>query len=702
MSIDEEQIWKETIDDRFWENSGKPIAFSDMMVDEIFGKTTENILCSIAFDHDPATKLVSSRVQRGAEIPMSKITPEMKPRFTAAMIKEWKSILATGAVTIISPEAARDIERLRPDRIVPSRHVFREKPGEGLGAPSTAKARWCVLGHLDPDLLELERAAPTPQTVSIMTFLLVSASLQRPVILGDCSTAFMQSDKIHGERKKGKLYSKLPPGGIPLEDGSWVPEGSLIQLNTAVYGLVNAPSSWRKTIVRGIEDLGYRRSCYDPCVFCRMTKDGPDGHILLDVDDLATSGNARHDKSMNDLQKAFKFGKWKSIYMSEADYAGRTIIQYKDYSFKVHQAKFVQERLKPIVIPKGRKSDKKAETTDGEKSQLRAVWGSINWVQRETRADVSGLASLGMSRINQSTVQDLCDANECVELLQKTPDLGIIIPHIPLSQVRWACVQDASWANAPGDKSQGGFLVGATTTELAKNKPAPFALISFRSHGLPRVCASTLAAETQSMSESLAEVEWIRGLFGELTDPSFSILEWKSRTRNRGLLVAGRSVDPNRELPKVLSICDAKSLYDHLHSETAGCTADRRTAIEIQIIRASLDSQEADVRWVDHTGMYADALTKRGGNVPLLQTLLRTARIAITEESATLEKHRTSATPRSSSSKTYTDPAQPEDKVTRKSTPKGRKPKTTSTNVNQTQRQKPSEEVVSEGSVPSS
>ena len=211
-----------------------------------------------------------------------------------------------------------------------------------------------------------------------------------------------------------------------------------------------------------------------------------------------------------------------------------------------------------------------------------------------------------------------------------------------------------------------------------------------------------LAAETQSMSESLAEVEWIRGLFGELTDPVFSILEWKSRTRNRGLLVAGRSVDPNRELPKVLSICDAKSLYDHLHSETAGCTADRRTAIEIQIIRASLDSQGADVRWVDHTGMYADALTKRGGNVPLLQTLLRTARIAITEESATLEKHRISVTPRSSSSKTYTDPAQPDGNENQRNFSKGQKLKKALTNVEQGQRRKPSGKRVSEGSLPSS
>ena len=163
----------------------------------------------------------------------------------------------------------------------------------------------------------------------------------------------MQSSGEHGERPKGKLYATLPPGGIPLEDGNWIEEGSLIQLNTAVYGLVNAPAAWRKTLVRAVEDLGYRRSCYCPCIFCLMTPDGPDGHLLIEVDDLAGHGNKTHDQKMSQLRKTLNFGKWKSIYNNEGDYAGRTIVQAKDHSFKVHQAKFIQERLAPISIAKG-------------------------------------------------------------------------------------------------------------------------------------------------------------------------------------------------------------------------------------------------------------------------------------------------------------------------------------------------------------
>ena len=192
----------------------------------------------------------------------------------------------------------------------------------------------------------------------------------------------------------------------------------------------------------------------DSCTKCQTsTRDG----IIFDtksrthvyeMKNHATHGNAVHVENMAKLQKTFKFGKWKSIYNSQRDHAGRTFIQDQASGFHVHQAKFVQERLFPVVIPRGRRSDKKFETTDGKKRQLRAVWSSANRVQRETRPGVSALASLGMGSLNHSTVQDLCDANMAVERLRAEPSLGVKLPHIPIHQVRWAAVQDASWANA--------------------------------------------------------------------------------------------------------------------------------------------------------------------------------------------------------------------------------------------------------------
>ena len=50
-----------------------------------------------------------------------------------------------------------------------------------------------------------------------------------------------------------------------------------------------------------------------------------------------------------------------------------------------------------------------------------------------------------------------------------------------------------------------------------------------------------------------------------------------------------------------LAIIDAKSLFDYLAKDTVG-GQDRRTAIEIQIIREDLRHLQGQVRWVDHPG----------------------------------------------------------------------------------------------------
>ena len=135
--------------------------------------------------------------------------------------------------------------------------------------------------------------------------------------------------------------------------------------------------------------------------FCLMGESGPQGHILIEVDDLATHGNVVHAENMVKLQKTFKFGKWKSIYNSEGDYAGRTVIQDKSYGFHIHQAMFVRERLSPFVIPEGRRSDKKFQTSDGEKRQLRAVWA---FCQLGSTGDTSRCVGFGITwhGINQS------------------------------------------------------------------------------------------------------------------------------------------------------------------------------------------------------------------------------------------------------------------------------------------------------------
>ena len=68
---------------------------------------------------------------------------------------------------------------------------------------------------------------------------------------------------------------------------------------------------------------------------------------------------------------------------------------------------------------------------------------------------------------------------------------------------------------------------------------------------------------------------------------------------------------------------DAKSLYDHLSKHTVG-GQDKRTAVEIQIIRQDLRELGGEVKWVDRQAMRGDGLTKVLGSNAALYELIRT------------------------------------------------------------------------------
>ena len=94
------------------------------------------------------------------------------------------------------------------------------------------------------------------------------------------------------------------------------------------------------------------------------------------MDDIVEHGDTKYDTDMKKLIEAFKYGKWINVYGSHADYCGRAILKNICFCSKRHQAKLFTERLEPIIIPRGRVSNKSAPTTDSEKTQPRAALGS--------------------------------------------------------------------------------------------------------------------------------------------------------------------------------------------------------------------------------------------------------------------------------------------------------------------------------------
>ena len=112
------------------------------------------------------------------EMPFEMIAECDRELYKAAEEKEWKSWLDYQSCEILSVEQSKRVERERPERILSSRYVFRNKnvglkDSSGRDLPVKAKARLCLQGHLCPDSRtgKLEVDSPTIERVSIMIFL---------------------------------------------------------------------------------------------------------------------------------------------------------------------------------------------------------------------------------------------------------------------------------------------------------------------------------------------------------------------------------------------------------------------------------------------------------------------------------------------------------------------------------------------------
>ena len=165
---------------------------------------------------------------------------------------------------------------------------------------------------------------------------------------------------------------------------------------------------------------------------------------------------------------------------------------------------------------------------------------------------------------------------------------------------------------------------------LQENQRVKTNLLWWRSARLQRVVNSTLAAETQSLSRGLGDMLWIMVLFEELKDEKFSIREWPQRLSGSEVM-AMASTSSSESLKGGLAVVDAKSLYDQLCKETIG-GQDKRTAIEIQIIREDLNSLSGKIRWIDHPAMLADPLTKIKGSCEPLYLMLSSGMFQLVAE----------------------------------------------------------------------
>jgi len=434
--------------------------------------------------------------------------------------------------------------------------------------------------------------------------------------LGDIKGAFLSAGDL--PLKYRPLFARLPQGGIP-----GIPEDALIEVVGHVYGLNDSPSAWYRKLSTVLLEAGFEKSRFDSCLFYMRENGELTGIYGVHVDDCATGGHGpKYQKALKHLQENFEFRKWRDG-IEGGDFCGASYTQ-DPISFEVHmsQSKFIQ-KLRPIHFSKDRLRDKSAELTPKEVSCLRAVNGSLNWLATQSRPDLATQVSFSQQSFPSPTVLDALAANHAVRRARQHADQNLRFSSIPVDKLSIMCHSDAAFAYAKAGATQAGYMISFTHADMDVGAECSWSPIYWKSARLPRVVSSTLSAEAQSMAVATSMCEWVSLLLSEALDGPRYVYNFWNHASKRLMLVA----------------TDCKSLYDHLMSQSSPTLDDRRTAIDIIIIRDCISRLGVSLRWLPTDRMLADSLTKESPEAfDLLRACIRSARYQISPEQKILER----------------------------------------------------------------
>ena len=182
-----------------------------------------------------------------------------------------------------------------------------------------------------------------------------------------------------------------------------------------------------------------------------------------------------------------------------------------------------------------------------------------------------------------------------------------------VQDLRLVTMVDAAFGIRRDGSSQGGYLTMLTSKDVFDGTEGAYHIIDWRSSKLPRVARSSLGAEAQSASQACDNMDFVCRFYQHLLEPNEPLANILHKPSPLGSTL----------------VTDAKALYDSYYRESlsSGLT-DKRTGLEIKVLREGLESLGGRLKWISSERQYADSLTKEGTR-QLLADRLRYGRIKL-------------------------------------------------------------------------
>ena len=160
-----------------------------------------------------------------------------------------------------------------PESFLRTVWIFKTKPAT-LSSKERKKARLCIQGFSQIEGLDYDETfAPTGKFSTLLMLLMFAVDKKLPMRQFDVKSAFLYAPL------KEILYIKTPEGSSR--------KAPYLRLKKSLYGLKQAPANWYETLTSWFEEVNFRQSTSDPCLFIHNDHHS---YIFFHVDDLIVVG----------------------------------------------------------------------------------------------------------------------------------------------------------------------------------------------------------------------------------------------------------------------------------------------------------------------------------------------------------------------------------------------------------------------------
>eukprot|EP00435_Cladocopium_sp_Y103_P055618 s618_g18.t1 len=563
---------------------------------------------------------------RKGEVNPRKLNLEEQEKFIDGKKAELSQYFSNLVWEFATPDEGLRAERR--GRAITARWVLTWKKIEQEDGPVRwkAKARLVLRGFEDPDVLTLDKAAPTASRLARQTLLALAGWMKWIIFCGDVRAAFLS-----GKNFTRELIVKLPNDCAALL--GVVPPCYMKMLKSA-YGLSDAPLLWYEEADSRLQRGGWKRHALDKCCYYLVDKANPDmilGILILHVDDLLIAGQADHpqfQEAIAELKKNFQFGKWEQLADgAPIKYCGG-VIELKDGYVQTSYEDYIN-KICPMTVRKGRPVEE--VLTDQEKSKARGLIGALQWPAGQGVPALAASVSIQAGDLAGGDGRVLTELNKTLRFAKSVagnkmrflaaPEGNAVVNISDLAIVMYV---DAAFDVRRDHSSQGGYIIVVGHKSVLQGNKVPTSTVSWRSFKLARVCRSSLAAECQALSTGLDELLLVKNFITHLQYPNLSLKEVQKAAVGNCAVVT-----------------DCKSLYDGLKRENIQQAADKRVALECLVAKELISTMQCQTRWISSERQLADGLTKVGARQNFSERYKGGYVVLVADETYTAAKRKT-------------------------------------------------------------